>query len=200
MINFFVGLSLGSASTVESGVVVLDRFNNLILVDKLFSMNDIQHFFENYSSLKESIITVSIPWDNSMLEGKWRILSKPYQLVNSNEHIINRDNWTQRYSTRGCEYFLSLKERGINVSRFELYLARQKLNLYSNFKERSPADCKFLQNILKVEYGFENIPNNMMPAGQLEAIIGAIVSRETLNNNTEVLYDYRGLDVIGLKR
>lgn len=200
MINFFVGLSLGSASTVESGVVVLDRFNNLILVDKLFSMNDIQHFFENYSSLKESIITVSIPWDNSMLEGKWRILSKPYQLVNSNEHIINRDNWTQRYSTRGCEYFLSLKERGINVSRFELYLARQNLNLYSNFKERSPADCKFLQNILKVEYGFENIPNNMMPAGQLEAIIGAIVSRETLNNNTEVLYDYRGLDVIGLKR
>ena len=68
MINFFVGLSLGSASTVESGIVVLDKFNNLILVDKLFSMNDVQHFFENYSSLKESIITVSIPWDNSMLE------------------------------------------------------------------------------------------------------------------------------------
>ena len=107
-------------------------------------------------------------------------MSKPYQLVNSNEHIINRDNWTQRYSTRGCEYFLNLKERGISISRFELYLARQKLNLYSNFKERSPADCKFLQNILKVEYGFENIPNNMMPAGQLEAIIGAIVSRASL--------------------
>ena len=199
MINFFVGLSLGSASTVESGIVVLDKFNNLILVDKLFSMNDVQHFFENYSSLKESIITVSIPWDNSMLEGKWRILSKPYQLVNSNEHIINRDNWTQRYSTRGCEYFLNLKERGVSISRFELYLARQKLNLYSNFKERSPADCKFLQNILKVEYGFENIPNNMMPAGQLEAIIGAIVSRASLEGKTESLYVYKGLDVIGLK-
>ncbi|MBQ6516877.1 hypothetical protein IJI31_06840 [bacterium] len=199
MINFFVGLSLGSASTVESGVVVLDKFNNLILVDKLFSMNDVQHFFDNYSSLKDSLITVSIPWDNSMLEGKWRILSKPYQMVNSNEHIINRDNWTQRYSSRGCEYFLKLKEQGVRINRFELYLARQKLNLYSNFKERSPADCKFLQNILKVEYGFENIPNNMMPAGQLEAIIGALVSRETLNGNTNVLYEYKGLDVIGLK-
>ena len=199
MINFFVGLSLGSASTVESGVVVLDKFNNLILVDKLFSMNDVQHFFDNYSSLKDSLITVSIPWDNSMLEGKWRILSKPYQMVNSNEHIINRDNWTQRYSSRGCEYFLKLKEQGVRIIRFELYLARQKLNLYSNFKERSPADCKFLQNILKVEYGFENIPNNMMPAGQLEAIIGALVSRETLNGNTNVLYEYKGLDVIGLK-
>jgi len=198
MINFFVGLSLGSASTVESGVVVLDKFNNLILVDKLFSMNDIQYFFDNYSSLNDSLITISIPWDNSMLEGKWRILSKPYQMVNSNEHIINRDNWTQRYSTRGCEYFLKLKENGAQINRFELYLARQKLNLYSNFKERSPADCKFLQNILKVEYGFENIPNNMMPAGQLEAIIGALVSRETLNGNTTVLYDYRGLDVVGL--
>lgn len=199
MINFFVGLSLGSASTVESGVVVLDKFNNLILVDKLFSKNDIQYFFDNYSSLNDSLITVSIPWDNSILEGKWRILSKPYQLVNSNEHVINRDNWTQRYSTRGCEYFLKLKERGVQINRFELYLARQKLNLYSNFKERSPADCKFLQNILKVEYGFENIPNNMMPAGQLEAIIGALVSRETLNGNTEVLYEYKGLDVVGLK-
>ena len=199
MINFFVGLSLGSTSTVESGVVVLDKFNNLILVDKLFSMNDIQYFFDNYSSLNDSLISVSIPWDNSMLEGKWRILSKPYQLVNSNEHVTNRDNWTQRYSTRGCEYFLKLKEKGVQINRFELYLARQKLNLYSNFKERSPADCKFLQNILKVEYGFENIPNNMMPAGQLEAIIGALVSREILNGNTSVLYKYNGLDVICIK-
>ena len=198
MINYFVGLSLGSASTIESGVVVLDRYNKLILVDKLFSMNDIQYFFDNFSSLKESLISVSIPWDNSILEGKWRILSKPYQLVNSNDNILNRDNWTQRYSSRGSDYFLKLKEKDILVNRFELYLARQKLNLYSNFKERSPADCKFLQNILKVEYNFENIPSNMMPAGQLEAIIGAIVSRETLNGNTSVLYQYRGLDVIGI--
>ena len=35
-----------------------------------------------------------------------------------------------------------------DVKRFDLYLSRLKLNLYSNFKQRSPADCKFLQNIL----------------------------------------------------
>ena len=33
---------------------------------------------------------------------------------------------------------------------------RQELKLSSYFKERTPADCKFLQNTLKIEHGFEN--------------------------------------------
>ena len=164
-------------------------------------MKDIQFFLDNYSSLKQSHIAVSLPWDNSMLEGKWRILSKPYQMVRTNEHFLNRDNWTQRYSTRGCEYFRNLVANGIDICRFELYLTRQKLSLSSYFKERTPADCKFLQNALKTEYQFEDIPPNMMPMAQLEAIVGALIMRERANNpeNIEKIFEFGNLDVINIK-
>lgn len=201
MISYAVGLSLGAGTAIESGVAVREiSTGKLIYVDKLFSMNDIQLFFENYTSLKESVICVSIPWDNTMLEGKWRVLSKPYQLIQTNEqHFLNRDNWTQRFSTRGCEFLANLKSQGADISRFEVYLTRQKLNLYSNYKERSSADCKFLQSALKFEYGFREMPVNMMPVAQLEAIIGTLLAEEKLKGNTQEIFEFRGLDVINIK-
>ena len=94
--NYYIGLSLASGSTVDSVLAVLDEDNQIILLDKFYKMNDIIFFFENYSSLNNSKICVSLPWDRTMLEGKWRVLSKPYQLVSTNPNIPNRDNWTQR--------------------------------------------------------------------------------------------------------
>lgn len=198
MIEYYVGLSLAPSATIETGIAVLDQNNTMILVDKFFTMKDVQHFFDNYSSLKNSKICISLPWDNTLMTGKWRILSKPYQLINTTnkQKFINVDNWTQRFSTRGCDYFTSLVEdKGADISRYDLYLSKLKLNLYSNYKQRSPADCKFLQNILRTEFGFSDIPNNMMPAGALEAMIGALVAREKARNNFEVLYKFKGLDV-----
>lgn len=195
--NYYVGLSLGASSGMDSGVAVLDEDNNLILVDKLYTMNDIMFFFDNYPSLKYSKICVSLVWDRTMLNGKWRVLSKPYQLVATNPLMKNRDGWTQRYSTRGCEYFKSLKEKGIDVNRFELYLTRQSLNLNSCYKERTPADCKFLQQILKSEWGMD-LPTNMMPMSQLEAIVGAILAKENTNNpnNIKQVSEFKGFKVI----
>ena len=198
MLEYYVGLSLAPSATIETGIAVLDQNNTMILVDKFFTMKDVQHFFDNYSSLKSSKICISLPWDNTLMTGKWRILSKPYQLINTTnkQKFLNVDNWTQRFSTRGCDYFMSLVEdRGADISRYDLYLSKLKLNLYSNYKQRSPADCKFLQNILRTEFGFSDIPNNMMPAGALEAMIGALVAREKARNNFEVLYTFKGLDV-----
>ena len=198
MIEYYVGLSLAPSATIETGIAVLDQNNTMILVDKFFTMKDVQHFFDNYSSLKNSKICISLPWDNTLMTGKWRILSKPYQLINTTnkQKFLNVDNWTQRFSTRGCDYFMSLVEdRGADISRYDLYLSKLKLNLYSNYKQRSPADCKFLQNILRTEFGFSDIPNNMMPAGALEAMIGALIAREKARNNSEVLYKFKGLDV-----
>ena len=199
--EYYVGISMSMASTVETGIAVLDNLGKIILLDKEYSMKDIQFFLDNYSSLKQSHIAISLPWDNSMLEGKWRILSKPYQMVRTNENLLNRDNWTQRYSTRGCEYFRNLSQSGIDICRFELYLTRQKLNLSSYFKERTPADCKFLQNALKTEYQFEDIPQNMMPMAQLEAIVGALIMRERSKNpeNIEKIFEFGNLDVINIK-
>ncbi len=53
MNHYFIGLMLASGSTAESGVAVLDQNNEIILLDKLFTMQDVEHFFENFSSLKK---------------------------------------------------------------------------------------------------------------------------------------------------
>ena len=93
MITHAVGLSLGASSSIESGVAVRElATGKLIHIDKLFSMNDVQLFFDNYVSKKNSVICVSLPWDNTMLEGKWRILSKPYQLIHEYGNFPNKDN------------------------------------------------------------------------------------------------------------
>ena len=201
MITHAVGLSLGASSAIESGVAVREiASGKLIYVDKLFSMNDVKLFFNNYTSLQNSAICVSLPWDNTMLDGKWRVMSKQYQLIhNDNDMFLNRDNWMQRFSTRGCELFGELKQKSGDFTRFEVYLSRQKFNLYSNYKERSSADCKFLQSMLKTEYGFEELPNNMMPVAQLEAIIGSLLAEAKLNNKTEEIFEFKGLSVINLK-
>lgn len=197
MITHLVGLSLGPTSAIESGVAVKEiASGKLIYLDKLFSINDLTLFFENYPSLKNSVICVSLPWDNTMLEGKWRVLSKPYQLIHTLGNFPNKDNWMQRFSTRGWEIFNNLKENGVEIYRFEVFLTRQKLNLYSNFKERSSADCKFLQSALKTEYGFEQMPSNMMPVAQLEAMVGTILAEEYLKNNTKPIFNFKNLDVI----
>ena len=63
MITHSVGLSLGAASSIESGVAVREiATGKLIYVDKLFSINDVQLFFDNYTSLKNSVICVSLPY------------------------------------------------------------------------------------------------------------------------------------------
>lgn len=196
--KYYIGLAMGPASTVETGLAVVEDTGKIILIDKLFKVKDIQFFFDNYSSIKNSVICVSLPWDNAMLEGKWRILSKPYQQVATNKHIPNRENWTQRYTKRGCEYFKELNNKGIDIIRTELYLARQTLNLSSYFKERTPADCKFLQNTLKLEHGFEEIPTNMMPAAQLEALVCALIAKkyDTDKENSKELFNFYGLKTV----
>lgn len=198
--NYYVGLSLTAGSTLDTGLAVLDEDYNLIMVDKLYKMSDVIFFFENFSSLKQSKICVSLPWDRTLLNGKWRILSKPYQLVATNEHMRNIDNWTQRYSTRGCDFFNSLIEQGIDVNRFELYLTRQSLHLNSCYRERTPADCKFLQQVLTNEWGID-LPVNMMPMSQLEAIVGAILAMENTKNpaNIKQLFTFKGQRVIDVK-
>lgn len=44
--NYYVGLSLASGSTMDSGVAVVDEDNKIILLDKLYKMNDIIFFLK----------------------------------------------------------------------------------------------------------------------------------------------------------
>lgn len=42
--NYYIGLSMAASSGMDSGIAVLDEDNNLILVDKLYTMNDVMFF------------------------------------------------------------------------------------------------------------------------------------------------------------
>jgi hypothetical protein len=55
-------------------------------------------------------------------------------MINEHGGFLNRDNWMQRFAPRGSELLNSIAEKGTEVYRYEVYLSRQKLNLYSNYK------------------------------------------------------------------
>lgn len=80
-------------------------------------------------------------------------------------------------------------------------MTRQSLHLNSCYKDRSPADCKFLQQALRYEWGFDELPSNMMPMSHLEAILGAILAKEYCQNPEKIrtIYNFRGLEVIDIK-
>lgn len=197
MIQYYIGLMLASSATNDSGIAVIDKNNEVILLDKLFTMQDIQHFFDNFSSLKHSQISISLPTDNTLLVGKWRLMYKFYQTVGLGKHILNRNNWTQRFSTRGCDYFKTLAEKDIKINRYDIPLTREALHLSSCFKDRSPADSKALQSALRMTQGFETLPMNMLPMAQLEALVGAILSKRIVENiaDEKPIFEFNGMPV-----
>ena len=202
--SFFVGLSMGSNSANETGVAVLDKDFKIISLDKLHSMTDISHYFDILVGKQDSIISASIPENPTMINGKWKLLSREYQFIRTNEHLMNNDKWADRFSTRGCECFNHLKEQGVEIYRFDLYDLKTYLGLNSLYKDRTPADCKHLQSFIKYQFGLDDMPSNLLPVSQLEAILGAYLSY-TINNGTldvdyKKKFDFKGIDVMGLSR
>ncbi len=202
--SFFIGLSMGSNSANETGVAVMDKDFEIISLDKLHSMTDISHYFDILVGKQDSIISASIPENPTMINGKWKLLSREYQFIRTNEHLMNNDKWADRFSTRGCECFNQLKEQGVEIYRFDLYDLKTYLGLNSLYKDRTPADCKHLQSFIKYQFGLDNMPSNLLPVSQLEAILGAYLSY-TINNGTldvdyKKKFDFKGIDVMGLTK
>ena len=56
--NYYIGLSLASGSSMDSGVAVIDENSQIILLDKLYKVSDIIFFFENYANLNYSKICI----------------------------------------------------------------------------------------------------------------------------------------------
>ena len=54
--KYYIGLSLASGSGMDSGLAIFDETDNLIMVDKLYKVNDIMYFFDNYPSTANSEI------------------------------------------------------------------------------------------------------------------------------------------------
>ena len=201
--HYFVGISLSSGASLDSGAAVLDRNLNLIRLDKLFTMEDVKFFINNFTGKPEAIFNISIPENPTMLNAKWKLLSREYQLIQSSSLIdVEKLEWTHRFSTRGSEFFRECSAKGIDIFRYDIRELKSALGLSSAFKLRSPIDCKSLQSAFRYKFKIYDLPANMVPAAQLEAILGAYLGYIMYNPESEYNFtkkaEYGGLDVLGL--
>lgn len=198
----FIGIALGGQSTTESAVAILDKNLRVITLDKLFSMNDVKYFLDNYAGKQDSLILVSIPENEIMLNHKWKYNSRTYDLVNFDKKMMNRDGWTNRFASRGCEYFKELSDKGIDIFRFDVDNMKKVFGNCFAFRDRTPIDCKALQDTLRIKYNMHELPVNMLPVAQLEAILGAFLAQMIATNNPIFEYKkigkYEDIEVIGI--
>lgn len=198
----FIGISLGGLSTTESAVAVIDRNQHIVMLDKLFSMSDVKYFLDNFAGKKEAIILVSIPENEVLLSHKWKYNSRTYEAVNLDNKMMNRDGWTNRFATRGSEYFKELNDNGIDLYRFDVDNMKKIFGNCFAFRDRTPIDCKSLQDTLRIKYNMRELPVNMLPVAQLEALLGAILAQMIATKNADYEYKqigtYEDLAVLGI--
>ncbi len=198
----FIGISLSGLSTIESAAAVIDRNSNVIMLDKLFSMSDVKYFIDNYAGKQNAIIMVSVPENEIMLNSKWKYNSRTYDVVNFDVKMQNTDGWTNRFSQRGSEYFKELSQKGIDIFRYDTGNMKQKYGCCTAYRDRTPTDCKALQDTLRIKYNMRDLPVNMLPVAQLEAVLGAVLARMTVIPNKEfeckIIGEYEKLPVIGI--
>lgn len=197
--SFFIGLALSNSSNYDSSVCVLDRNSNIILLDKFYYAQDIDYFFETSPYTNSSAICATVPYDNKLLDGKWRIHSKNYKALGDN-FKINRNDWTNRVSNRCSETFINLKDKGLKLIRADINQLRQAYGLNSHYLSRTSIDCKNLQTSLKIKFGFQELPDNMLSASALEAIICSIFAMEYVNNiQTSTMFKIDDIPVLARK-
>lgn len=199
--HLFVGLSLASAATTETGVAILDRDLNVIKLDKLFTIEDIKFFLDSFVGKQNAIFNIALPENPVMLNAKWKLYSRQYQLVQSSKLIGKENEWTHRFSHRGSDYFNECKENGLDIYRFDIKELKSSFGLSGMYKDRSPVDCKFFQSALKFKFKIPDLPSNMLPVAQLEAILGAYLGYIMYNSQDwqyKIKSEYNGIEVIGL--
>ena len=194
--NFFIGVSLSNSSSYDSSICVLDRNSNIVLIDKFYFAQDIDYFFETSPYVINSSICVSVPYDNKLLDGKWRIHSKNYKALGDN-FKINKNDWTNRICKRCSDTFTKLANKNIKIIRADINQLRQSYGICSHYLQRTSIDCKNLQASLKLKYNFSQMPENMLPASSLEAIICAMFAMDFANDiKTSKMFEIEGIDVL----
>ncbi len=198
----FIGISLGGLSTIESAVAVLDSNLHVITLDKLFAMSDVNYFLDNFAGKQNAVIMVSVPENEVMLSHKWKYNSRTYDLVNFDKKMINREDWTNRFSSRGSEYFKELSSKGIDIFRFDTDNMKKIMGNCYAYRDRTPIDCKALQDTLRIKYNMRELPVNMLPVSQLEAILGAVLAQMATVGSKDfeckVIGEFEGLKTIGI--
>jgi len=194
---YYIGLSLASNSAHSSSVCVLNRNREIVLLDKLYFTDDIKLFFEKSPYVRNSILMVGLSPDESLLEGKWRIHSKNYKMLDG-MFDVNRHNWTNRLNDRLCDLFLELNSKKCTVYRCNTSLLRQSYGLRADYLENTSLDCKNFQVGLKIKYGFSTMPENLLPIASLEAILFSLFASDIGQENvkTKEIAEFHGLKVL----
>ncbi len=179
--SFFIGLGLSNNSNNDSSICVLDRQSRIILIDKFYFAQDIEYFFETSPYVKNSMVCVSVAYDNKMLNGKWRIHTKNYKVL-GDYFKVNRDDWTNRVSHRCCDILKKIQQQNIKVIRADINQLRLSYGISAHYLQGSSVDCKNLQTGLKIKYGFCELPDNMLSFSSLQSIICAMFAMDYANN------------------
>lgn len=194
--SFFAGISLGGNTNYDSSFAVLDKELNILSLDKFYAVEDLELILKNFTSIDNTIFCVSLPEDMSLLDGKWRIHAKNYKMLDDN-FKINKNNWTNRVSLRANDILLKYKEQGVMIFRYDVAQLRMSYGLEPTYPIRSSSDCKSFQDALRMKYNFKTLPDNMLPASNLEAILGALLAYDVANKaNIRKASEIGGLDIL----
>ncbi|OGI17990.1 MAG: hypothetical protein A2287_06700 [Candidatus Melainabacteria bacterium RIFOXYA12_FULL_32_12] len=190
--QYFVGISLGSNATAETGIAVVDRSLNLLRIDKIFNIEDLELYIKNLGPADNIIICMDLPKNTNMVNGKWRIESRhinPFKLIMPDNPKFN---WAERFSDRGVEFCNTLSSLSIDTYRYYCYFTKNILKLSSPYKPRSPADCKHLQMSIKNNLKISGIPSNMIALSGLDAILGAYTAWKLSTSQENIGYKFIG--------
>lgn len=187
--QFFIGIALGDSPTSETGVAILNKNLDLIRVDKLYTNKEIHTFLDNFNGTIDSTVCISLASTPHHFSSKWRQDEKcihAFSLYESSEDLL----WTDRFSDRGKDIYISLNNDGISAYRYNVHLAKVRLNLIPPFKKRSQPGCKYLQTVIRDQLSVNNLPNNLIPIATLEAIIGGYVGWKMTTDKEDVGYSF----------
>ena len=198
----YIGITIGENASCDSGICVINRNNEIVRMDKAYSIDELSDCVSRICGKNNSIICVDMPEYYEMLEGKWRIVNKNIRPMKLDINYEGKDNWTSRYSDRGSDFYRKLFQENYNVYRYCSNFTKTILNIHPYMKERTPAGCKFLQAAIKDKLGIKNFPPNMMPVSVLDAILGAyiakVISVGQLGKDYDFNYKYKEFDIVNL--
>lgn len=177
---------------MESGIAVLDRDLHLVKTDKVYNLSEIKSIISNVSPPENAVLCIDLPKNIMMLTGKWRIESKHTQSLKSIDNN-KKALWKKRFSDRGSELCKHFKDAGMDVYRYNSTLTKTVLKLTPPYKSKSPAACKFLQNIIEEKLEISDMPANLLPLPSLNSIIGAFLAWKIASGEEDVGYKQIGI-------
>ena len=198
----YIGITIGENSTCDSGICILNTKNEIIRIDKAYTIEELKDCINRIAGKHNSVICVDMPEYYELLEGRWRIINKSIIPFNLDGEYKGKDNWNSRYSDRGSEFYRKLFAEEYHVYRYCSNYTKTILELHPYMKERTPSGCKFLQNAIKEKLGIKNFPPNMISMSALDAVLGAYIAKVIANGEQGKDYDYcyrhKDIDIVGL--